>query len=188
MRLSLRHTIPLAIAALAIVSRPLAAQEPLLAEAEIETPVVASGGGSTGGGGTEVLATIGQPLGPDEPLAGVDDETIWLGFWAVIPSDPSGVREERLATGAAGIRIAAIAPNPFADIVTIDIGLDHPAHVVVAVHDVLGREVARLVDGERDFGGHRIVWRPGDLPAGAYLVRLEVDGIARGAAPIQHVR
>jgi hypothetical protein len=188
MRPMLRHTIPITLATLVLLAEGLVAQEAVLAEAAVETPVIASGGGSTGGGGAEVLGTIGQPLGPDSPLAGVDDETIWLGFWAVIPSDPTSVREERLAGATGRVMIAQIAPNPFVDRVAIDIELARAGHVVVAVHDALGREIARLVDGAREIGGHRILWRPENLPAGSYIVRLEVDGVARGAAPVQHYR
>lgn len=184
----LRHTLLGVLAALPATIAGASAQVAQLAVDAIETPVVASGGGTTGGGGAEVLATIGQPLGPDEPLAGVDNESVWIGFWAVLPSDPSSIREERLGASSGAIRLAAIAPNPFAESVAIDIALTGGANVVVAVHDALGREVARLVDGARDGGAHRILWRPENLPAGSYLVRLEVDGVVRGSAPVQHYR
>jgi hypothetical protein len=183
---SIRRTTLLSVAG-ALVFLPLLATEAISQDA-IQTPVIASGGGEMGGGGSELFATIGQPFAPEETLAGVDNETVWVGFWSVLPSDPSSVREEQMASAAGTTRIAAIAPNPFTDRLSLEIGLASGGHVIVAVHDGLGREVARLVDGERPLGSHRITWRPDGLPAGAYLVRLEVDGVVRGSAPIQHYR
>lgn len=179
------HTISTLLAALALV--PLAAVT-IAAQESIETPVIASGAGVTVGGGAEVAATIGEPFHLDDVMTGADEETVWIGFWAVIPSDPSSVREERIAGSISSTHIAALAPNPFTDRLAVEIGLGSSGHVVVAVHDALGREVARLVDGRREIGAHRITWRPGELPAGAYIVRLELDGVIIDAAPIQHYR
>ena len=46
------------------------------------------------------------------------------------------------------------------------------------IHDVTGREVRRLVDGERDAGETRVTWDGRDgtgrlVPAGVFLVRLD---------------
>jgi hypothetical protein len=40
------------------------------------------------------------------------------------------------------------------------------------VYDVLGREVARLVDAEREAGRHEATLDGSALPAGVYVVRL----------------
>jgi len=45
--------------------------------------------------------------------------------------------------------------------------------VRVVIYDVLGREVARLVDGEMSAGYHRIVWNATHLPSGVYVCRFE---------------
>ncbi len=40
------------------------------------------------------------------------------------------------------------------------------------VYDVMGREVARLVDGAMPAGQHRATWDASGLPSGLYLYRL----------------
>ncbi|MDX1421013.1 MAG: T9SS C-terminal target domain-containing protein, partial [Rubricoccaceae bacterium] len=48
------------------------------------------------------------------------------------------------------------------------------ADVRLAVYDVLGREVAVLVDARVEAGTHRAVFEAGDLAAGLYVYRLQV--------------
>jgi hypothetical protein len=54
--------------------------------------------------------------------------------------------------------------------------------VRLAVYDVLGREVAVLVDGERPAGRHEAVLDGRMLPSGVYLVRLAAGGEVRTRA------
>jgi hypothetical protein len=51
--------------------------------------------------------------------------------------------------------------------------LPEAGQVRLAVYDVLGREVARLVDGALSAGSHRVTFEAGNLPWGAYLYGLE---------------
>lgn len=73
-------------------------------------------------------------------------------------------------------------PNPFRDHTEIDFTLEKSASATLRVYDVLGREVVRLVDGERLAPGtYSIEWdgtdmAGTDLPAGTYFGALEVDG------------
>ncbi len=69
-------------------------------------------------------------------------------------------------------------PNPATSITWIPFTLPRPASVKVNVFDILGRHVARMVEGEYPGGSHQISFNPGNLSAGAYLYRLEVDGQA----------
>jgi hypothetical protein len=52
--------------------------------------------------------------------------------------------------------------------------------VDLRVYDVLGREVARLVDGERTAGPHTVQWNAGSLPSGVYICRLGASDGATG--------
>jgi len=63
-------------------------------------------------------------------------------------------------------------PNPFNPTTTIRFSIPHRAHVTRKVFDVLGREVATLVDGELNPGEHSVVFDAKDLPSGMYFFRL----------------
>jgi hypothetical protein len=49
-------------------------------------------------------------------------------------------------------------------------------HAKIRIFDMLGREVAVLVDGIKAAGEHRVTWQPSGLTAGIYFYSLEVNG------------
>ena len=68
-------------------------------------------------------------------------------------------------------------PNPSAGETTISYTVPQRGPVRIAVHDLRGVEIARLVDADIDAGEHRISWSPApDLPAGVYVCRMECAG------------
>ncbi len=73
-------------------------------------------------------------------------------------------------------------PNPFIYTTTIEYALPASSHVRLSVYDVLGREVAILVDGARHAGKHVSVFDATSLPGGTYFYRLEAAGRARTGA------
>ncbi len=75
------------------------------------------------------------------------------------------------------LSLAAPAPNPARDRVRLAYALPRAAHVRASVHDLAGREVARLADADEPAGAHELAWTPADahgapLAPGVYLVRV----------------
>jgi hypothetical protein len=72
-------------------------------------------------------------------------------------------------------------PNPFNPQTTIAFSIPTAAHVKLVVRNVMGRQVAVLVDEARSAGTHRVVWRGTDnagrqVASGVYFYSLTVDG------------
>jgi hypothetical protein len=68
-------------------------------------------------------------------------------------------------------------PNPFNPATTIEFALPVDGHVVLSVHDMLGKEVARLIDGEMKSGTYqRAIFDGSRLSSGVYLSRLQFNG------------
>ncbi len=63
-------------------------------------------------------------------------------------------------------------PNPFNSLTTIRFSLPHREHVILKLFDVLGREVATLVDEELNPGEHSVVLDATNLSSGVYFYRL----------------
>ena len=73
-------------------------------------------------------------------------------------------------------------PNPFNPSTTIRFHLPERSRVVLAVYDVSGREVRRLVDGELGAGSHTADWRGLDgegreVGSGVYFYNLRAGGM-----------
>ncbi|NIV91674.1 T9SS type A sorting domain-containing protein, partial [candidate division KSB1 bacterium] len=64
-------------------------------------------------------------------------------------------------------------PNPFNASTTIQFYLAEQTKVKITVFDVLGREVATLVDEELPQGSHERVFEADNLPSNVYFYRLE---------------
>ena len=65
-------------------------------------------------------------------------------------------------------------PNPFNPTTTIGYEIPASGYVNLRVFDVLGREVAVLVDGERQAGTYSVPFDGGHLASGIYYYRLTV--------------
>jgi len=65
-------------------------------------------------------------------------------------------------------------PNPFNPSTTISWQMPEDNFVTLKVFDVLGREVATLVNDNREAGNHSIDFNASDLPSGVYLYRIQI--------------
>lgn len=92
------------------------------------------------------------------------------GNGVVAVSNEAGTPDET----ASGIALAPNAPNPFRQRTALTYRLDAPGEVVLTVHDLLGREVARLVDGPEAAGEHTATFDASGLASGVYVARLRV--------------
>lgn len=63
-------------------------------------------------------------------------------------------------------------PNPFNPTTRIDYQLPNDAHVTIKVYDVLGREVATLVDGQQTAGYHEVSFNGASLASGIYFYKM----------------
>ena len=112
--------------------------------------------------------------------------------WIVTGSDGSPTAYgERPAIGAFDVEVRGLAnesllpetslildggyPNPFSRSVTLSYHLPLDGEVKLQVFDVIGREVALLVEGRQRSGSHQVQWNAQDLPPGIYVCRLSTS-------------
>lgn len=70
-------------------------------------------------------------------------------------------------------------PNPFNPSTVIEFGLPNDSHVLLTVYDILGREVATLVDRELHAGAHSVTFEASSLTSGVYFYRLQAGDEVR---------
>jgi hypothetical protein len=70
----------------------------------------------------------------------------------------------------------AVFPNPFNAQATIRFDVPEAGHLRLIVYDILGREVARLVNDVMPVGYHSVIWNAGATPSGVYFMLFEGRG------------
>lgn len=70
-------------------------------------------------------------------------------------------------------------PNPFNPSTTIRFDLPEATKVRLVVYDMLGREAAVLVDGERPAGQYSVRFEAGKLSSGMYIYRLQAGNFVQ---------
>jgi hypothetical protein len=68
-------------------------------------------------------------------------------------------------------------PNPFNPSTVIPFQMAAASDVSIRVYDVLGRNVATLVDGFMSAGNHSVQFDASGLSSGVYLIRLNTTGV-----------
>ena len=56
-----------------------------------------------------------------------------------------------------------------------------PGHVSLKLYDVLGNDVAVLVDEQQDAGEHQKIYDSSELPAGMYFYNFSIHGITKNS-------
>ena len=63
-------------------------------------------------------------------------------------------------------------PNPFNPATKISYTLAKASNVTLKVFDILGRQIATLVNGKNEPGEHSISWNALNVPSGVYFYRI----------------
>ncbi len=136
---------------------------------------------TTNGGGT--WATQSIPISRSvRDLFFVDANNGWLaagdgiahtadgGVTDVRELPPSGIPDQ--------IHLAQNFPNPFNPSTRIDFSIPSSQFITLKVYNLLGKEVATLVQGMRSRGNYAFEWTPEGLPSGVYVCKLTAENFA----------
>ena len=74
-----------------------------------------------------------------------------------------------------GFALAQNYPNPFNPTTIIQFALPGEAWVTLKIYNVLGSEVAALVDDVESVGSHRVEFNGAEIPSGVYLCKLRTE-------------
>jgi hypothetical protein len=70
-------------------------------------------------------------------------------------------------------------PNPFNPSTTIEYSVPHRSSVEIKVLDVLGREIATLLNEEKPAGAYTVRWDADGAASGVYFYKLRADGFVQ---------
>lgn len=83
--------------------------------------------------------------------------------------------EEAVVPGNSSFETAF--PNPFRETTTLPFTPEHSGHATLKIYDVLGREVATLLDGFVAAHPQQAIWNSHEQPAGLYIAQLQMGGV-----------
>jgi photosystem II stability/assembly factor-like uncharacterized protein len=83
----------------------------------------------------------------------------------------TGVKEHNVVAPSS-FSLSQNFPNPFNPTTKIDFRLSKPSFVMLKVYDLLGREVATLMNEKKEQGEHSLSWGAEGVPSGVYFYRL----------------
>ena len=90
-------------------------------------------------------------------------------------SKSTGINDEGLVV-VNGYKLSQNYPNPFNPSTKISFELPMSGYTTLKVYDMLGREVAVLVDKELTSGSHSVNFNAANLASGTYIYQLNVNG------------
>ena len=75
-----------------------------------------------------------------------------------------------------GYKLSQNYPNPFNPSTKINFELKNSGYTTLKVYDMLGNEVATLVQNELATGSHSVNFNAANLASGTYVYQLNVNG------------
>jgi len=67
-------------------------------------------------------------------------------------------------------------PNPFNPSTNIQYGVSNRQFVSLKIYDLLGKEIATLVNEEKPTGTYEVEWNASNIPSGVYFYQLKTEG------------
>lgn len=106
--------------------------------------------------------------------AASDLPAVWAAATITIQT-PTAVKQPSAEIPAC-FELSQNYPNPFKPTTTIAFAVPRASRVVIKVFDVLGGEMATLVDQHMSVGRYHTVWHAGGAKSGIYFYRMQAEG------------
>jgi len=139
-----------------------------VAQYTLKQSTFASGGGALSNENYLMAITVGQSATGSGSNATYSSQAgVWFqlgGFLTNVEQISDIVPTE--------FRLDQNYPNPFNPSTTITFALPKQSSVTLKLYNMLGREVASLVDEDLAPGVHKVVFEAGELPTGIYFYRI----------------
>ena len=124
-------------------------------------------------------ANFGQNLPGGRVLSlFVNDSSVFAGtelsgIWSAPLSAVTGVKQPIASALPRSFQLEQNYPNPFNPSTTISYQLSEVSIVKLNVYDILGRQVATLVNGRQNAGNYNVTFNASNLSTGVYFYKLQ---------------
>ncbi len=97
-------------------------------------------------------------------------------LFAYSPNAAVEVDEDQINPGKFQFKLYPNYPNPFNPATSIKYSIAEEQFVTLKVYDILGNEVATLVNGKEPAGNHEVVFNASRLSSGVYFYQIRTSG------------
>lgn len=156
---------------LTVLTGALICHQHAAAQYKVPSSVFGSGGSQMTSSNLSIVGTVGQPL---IGVVSSSSHTNAIGFWYQSAGLVTSV-EQLSSRMPAEYRLEQNCPNPFNASTTIQFALPKHSAVTLKLFDLLGREVAILMDEELQAGEYKVVFDARGLSTGVYFYRLQTE-------------
>ncbi len=146
--------------------------QPVIAQTRVTQQVIATGGTSMTNGSYRLHGTVGQMVIGSSTNS---SHAMYSGFWANGDVAVTSVEEIEPITLPETFRLQQNYPNPFNPTTTIEFAVAHRSKVSLKLFDLLGREIATLVDEEMTPGQYKLQFEGAHLPSGVYFYMMKAE-------------
>jgi hypothetical protein len=101
----------------------------------------------------------------------------WAEGWSSLSFTGTDIEENVNSSIPVKYELSQNYPNPFNPNTTIKFSIPKQGIVSLNVFNILGQQVATLINGFKDVGNYSIDWNAGNLSSGLYLYRLESSNV-----------
>lgn len=115
----------------------------------------------------------GENMNPEFGLMSISDSPRFV--ISLRPGTTTNITDHGIDLPAS-VTLAQNFPNPFNPSTNISFSIPENAHVRLAVYDLLGRQVAQVVDAPMVAGSHTVTFDASSLTSGVYVYRIEAAG------------
>lgn len=129
-----------------------------------------NGFGVPGSANTSVTSAVGQNFVGTMQQGNTRIESGFLFPVLITAVDENGVKQIPMS-----YKLYQNYPNPFNPGTTIQFDIPKLSKVTLKIIDMLGREVAILVDEQLQPGEHKVIFDTGKLTSGVYFYRLQAE-------------
>ena len=140
-----------------------------LPQYQITNSVIGSGGNIISNSNNNIVSTVGEAfIGKSTNAVNQNQIGFWYAYQQTTITDVED--EETIPTV---FKLEQNYPNPFNPSTKIKFAVPEKSNVLIKVYDILGSEVATLVNEEMDAGWYENNFNAAGLSSGVYLFRME---------------
>jgi len=140
------------------------------AQNKISSNVLGNGGTTISGNSNRISGTLGQNL---IGVSSNANNTSNAGFWYQTAELVTSVEQIETELLPNEFRLEQNYPNPFNPSTTIQFAVPQTSNVTIRIYDILGREVATLIDEKYQPGQYKVIFEAGQLASGLYVYRIQ---------------